>query len=253
VLSNVRQQVLGLVSEVSQLVMMLMWRQRRIMRKIVLSLLMVTGIVEDSEQCLSKSAITEAVDEAHVQIEQPVLRREREPPQPIALRSVHRSLFRPPQHLLYGFTPFIAEKWENVQSFTKMESYQSNAEPKQGHIELLNVLGPPYNHQTNNHIHSQKQRSIVQTANNKKRNIGYSTKFQPLKFPHGSGIDQHKQNSLKDILGRESPKRPDPFKDEIKTQKDLRRKLKNFNIEPIQNFPGFESFSIDFWPKQVEH
>ena len=101
------------------------------MRKIVLSLFLVTGIVEHSEQCLSKSAITEGVDETHVHTEPHVFRREREPLQPIALRSVHRSLFRPPQHLLYGFTPVMPEKWQNVKSFTQKESYQSNEESKQ--------------------------------------------------------------------------------------------------------------------------
>ena len=57
---------------------------------------MVTGIVEHSGQCMGKSAITEEV----VQIEQHGFKREQEPRQPIAQRSVHRSLFRPPQHLL---------------------------------------------------------------------------------------------------------------------------------------------------------
>ena len=114
---------------------MKMWRQK--MRKTVLLLLMVTGIVEDSEQSLSKSAITEGVDETPFTVEQPAFRRERQPHQPIALRSVHRSLFRPPQHLLYGFTPVTAKKRANVQSYTKKESYQSNAEPKLENIELV--------------------------------------------------------------------------------------------------------------------
>ena len=144
------------------------------MRKIVLSLFLVTGIVEHSEQCLSKSAITEGVDETHVHTEPHVFRREREPLQPIALRSVHRSLFRPPAHLLYGFTPFIAEKRENVESITKKESYQSNAQPNQENIE-----------QTKNLLPLQKLRSIVATAINKKRNINYPTRFQ--KFLHGRG------------------------------------------------------------------
>jgi hypothetical protein len=91
----------------------------------------VTWIVEHSEQCLIESDITEEVNETPVQAEQPGFTREQEPRQPIALSSVHRSLFRPPQHLLYGFTPVMPEKWENFQSYTRKEFHQSNAEPKQ--------------------------------------------------------------------------------------------------------------------------
>ena len=87
---------------------MKLWRQR--MRKIVLSLFIVTGIVEHSEQCISKSAITQEFSEAYVQIEPHSFTREQEPHQPIAQRSVHRSLFRPPQQLLYGFTPVMHDK-----------------------------------------------------------------------------------------------------------------------------------------------
>ena len=209
------------------MLLMKMWKQR--VRKIFLSLLLVTGIVEHSEQCLSKSAITEGVDETPLHIEQPGFRRERELLQPIALRSVHRRLFQPPQHLLYGFTPVMAEKRANVQSYTKKESYQSNAETNKKKIELVNIPGPPYNHQAENKLrprktsdqtpsllqpgqenyqmesqrifsgeqnYSTKQRSIVnvQPANNNKRNMNYSTTFQHLNVPHGSGNNTLKEN-----------------------------------------------------------
>ena len=219
---------------------MKMWTQR--MRKIVLSLFLVTGIVEHSEQCLSKSAITEGVDETHVHTEPHVFRREREPLQPIALRSVHRSLFRPPQHLLYGFTPVTTGKRENVKSFIKKDSYQSNAEPKQDNIELVNIPGPPYNHQAVDQLHpqntvdqtvsllqagqkiyqmesqkiiygeqddSKNQRIIALPAISYKRNINYSAEFQHLKPPHGSGNNPLKQYRESP---RRNPSRPDPFK-----------------------------------------
>ena len=126
-------------------------------------------------------------------------------------------------------------------SFTKKESYQSNAESKQDNIELVNITGRPYNHQAENQIHPQKtldqtpsllqsgqetytmnyqriipreqddsnkQRNIVPPAINNKRNINNSAKFQRLTPPHRSGANSLKQN-------RESPKinqsRPDPF------------------------------------------
>ena len=174
----------------------------------------------------------------------------------------------------------MSEKWETVQSSTKKESYQSNAESKQGNIELVNIPGPPYNHLAENQIHpqntldqtpsllqsgrktyqtksqkfipgeedeSKKQRSIMLPAIDNKRNINHSAKFQHLKLPHGSGNNPLKQNRE---LPKRNSSRPDPFKNEIKTQEDLRRKLKNFTYEPFQNFPGFESFNIDFGPNQ---
>ena len=87
---------------------------------------------------------------------------------------------------------------------------------------------------------SKKQRSIALHTINNKRN--YSAKFQLLTLPHGSGNNPLKQN-------RESPKR-NQSRNKIKTQEDLRKKLKNFRFEHFQNFPGFDSFSVDFEPNQ---
>ena len=200
------------------------------MRKIVLSLVLVTGIVEDSEQCLSKVAITEEVDETPVQIEQHGVLREKEPNQLVVQRSVHRGLFRQPQHLLHGFTPVTAEKRENVQSYTKKASHQLNANPKQDNIELVNIPGPPYNHQAENQLHPQN------TADQNPSSV----KFQSVKLPHGSGNNPLKQHSESP---KRNPSRPDPFKYKIKTLADLRKKLNTFI-----DIPGFESFIIDFGP-----
>jgi hypothetical protein len=103
----------------------------------------------------------------------------------------------------------------------------------QDNIELVNTLGPPYNHLAENQLHSQitvdqtlsllqhgqeiyqmesekifireqdeskKQRSILLPDIYNKRNINDSVKLQRLKLPHGSGNNPLKQN-------RESTKR----------------------------------------------
>ena len=231
------------------------------------SVILVLGLVRNCTQCLSKSAATEEEYQAPAHIKPSEFKREL--PQ---LRSVQSSLFQPPQQILYGFTPVSAENRENAQSEERKESYQPRKELRHANIELINIPGPPYENQIHDHpkfkesIKPQRQSSRHKIASNVVKNRGQSFFTNKEKIINPLNTDQtsnnlydgkSKQHTPRTKLHRGSSKRIyhqiDPFKDEIQTQEDLKRNIKNSGFQKFQTFPGFDSFHIDLERDQSEN
>ena len=200
--------------------------QRMVQAMIVV---LVLGMARISNQCSSKNTGVEEYQVPGINKHQQ-FRREKQLSNP---PGGQKSLFKPPQQILYGFSPIPVEGREDTQAEPK--THQQVEEGTHDKIELLNIPGPPYDY---NRDKAEPQKLLSESA------------FDNNIFPENVRTVQSSKvvNIIKGKTSKQKVQRNKPVNNQLHSIEDEEGFRRNVNFYTLQGFPKFESFHIDFVP-----